>query len=165
MFTPSFTLYEFEEYSNFVRRGFSAGRPIVSFLKFQESVSLLFVFDWLLSLKKSPLSKSHHLTNYRRRAALHKSSQNKAGNRGGSRFLGKPDYGQVPFSTFSTKKKFSWATQNLYIRQRPYRNEYTGSLPNSEVNRCRARSVLNWGTVREHPWVPLAIFSTDNERC
>ena len=41
-------------------------------------------------------------------------------------------------------------------RWRPYRAEYTGSLPNSEVNRRRARSVLNWGTVREHPWVPLA---------
>ena len=44
------------------------------------------------------------------------------------------------------------------VRWRPYRAEYTGSLPNSEVNRRRARSVLNWGTVREHPWVPLAFF-------
>ena len=42
------------------------------------------------------------------------------------------------------------------IRQRPYRNEYTGSLPNSEVNRCRARLVLDWGTVWEYPWVLLA---------
>ena len=41
---------------------------------------------------------------------------------------------------------------------RPYRAEYTGSLPNSEVNRRRARSVLNWGTVREHPWVLPAFF-------
>ena len=41
-------------------------------------------------------------------------------------------------------------------RQRPYRVEYTGSLSNSAVNRRRARSVLNWGTVREHPWVLLA---------
>ena len=49
-------------------------------------------------------------------------------------------------------------TYNFGGRQRPYRDEYTGSLPNSEVNRRRARSVLNWGTVREHPWVPLAIF-------
>jgi hypothetical protein len=43
-------------------------------------------------------------------------------------------------------------------RQRPYRAEYTGSLSNSAVNRRRARSVLNWGTVREHPWVLLAFF-------
>ena len=46
------------------------------------------------------------------------------------------------------------------IRQRPYRNEYTGSLPNSEVNRCRARSVLGWGTAWEVLWVLLA-FSID----
>ena len=40
--------------------------------------------------------------------------------------------------------------------QRPYRNEYTGSLPNSEVNRCRARSVLGWGTAWEVLRVLLA---------
>ena len=33
--------------------------------------------------------------------------------------------------------------------RRPYRNEYTGSLPNSEVNRCRALSVGGWGTASE----------------
>ena len=43
--------------------------------------------------------------------------------------------------------------------QRPYRNEYTGSLPNSEVNRCRARSVLGWGTAWEVLWVLLAFLS------
>ena len=35
------------------------------------------------------------------------------------------------------------------FRRRPYRDEYTGSLPNSEVNRCRARLVLDRGTVWE----------------
>ena len=44
-------------------------------------------------------------------------------------------------------------------RKRPYRNEYTGSLPNSEVNRCRARSVLGWGTAREALRVLLAHFA------
>ena len=48
------------------------------------------------------------------------------------------------------------ATEPRSERQRPYRAEYTGSLSNSAVNRRRARSVLNWGTVREHPWVLLA---------
>ena len=38
-------------------------------------------------------------------------------------------------------------------RLRPYHDEYTGSLPNSEVNRHRARSVLGWGTAWEDPWV------------
>ena len=41
-------------------------------------------------------------------------------------------------------------------RQRPYRDEHTGSLPNSEVNRRRARSVLGWGTAWEALWVLLA---------
>ena len=40
-------------------------------------------------------------------------------------------------------------------RWRPYRDEYTGSPPNSGVSRRRARSVLTWGTVRERPWAPL----------
>ena len=51
-------------------------------------------------------------------------------------------------------KGFSKAT----IRQRPYRDEYTGSLPNSEVNRRRARSVLGWGTAWEALWVLLAFL-------
>ena len=46
----------------------------------------------------------------------------------------------------------------VYIRWRPYRSEYTGSLPNSEVNRSRARSVLDWGTVREHLRVLPAFY-------
>jgi hypothetical protein len=41
-------------------------------------------------------------------------------------------------------------------RQRPYRDECTGSLSNSEVNRRRARSVLGWGTAWEALWVLLA---------
>ena len=61
-----------------------------------------------------------------------------------------------PFCTFCQKNLSYWSAQNLYIRQRPYRNEYTGSLPNSEVNRCRARSVLGWGTAREALRVLLA---------
>ena len=36
-----------------------------------------------------------------------------------------------------------------YVRWRPYRDECTGSLQNSEVNRRRARIVLRWGTARE----------------
>ncbi len=52
-----------------------------------------------------------------------------------------------------------WFTAGAVVvdRQRPYRDEYTGSLPNSEVNRRRARSVLNWGTVQEHRREPLAL--------
>ena len=46
--------------------------------------------------------------------------------------------------------------QNNTVRWRPYRDEYTGSLPNSEVNRCRARSVLGWGTAWEALRVLLA---------
>ena len=51
-----------------------------------------------------------------------------------------------------------WAKVAPVYRQRPYRNEYTGSLPNSEVNRCRARSVLGWGTAWEALWVLLAFL-------
>ena len=40
--------------------------------------------------------------------------------------------------------------------QRPYRVECTGSLPNSEVKRRRARLVLGWGTAREDLRVLLA---------
>ena len=43
-------------------------------------------------------------------------------------------------------------------RQRPYRDERTGSLSNSEVNRRRARSVLGWGTAWEALRVLLAFF-------
>ena len=56
------------------------------------------------------------------------------------------------FLTFSGEYR-SQRSSGYSVRWRPYRAEYTGSLPNSEVNRRRARSVLNWGTVREHPWV------------
>ena len=37
-----------------------------------------------------------------------------------------------------------------FSRWRPYRVEYTGSLPTSEVKRRRARLVLGWGTAWEH---------------
>jgi hypothetical protein len=43
-------------------------------------------------------------------------------------------------------------------RQRPYRVECTGSLPNSEVKRRRARLVLGWGTAREDLRVLLAFW-------
>ena len=56
------------------------------------------------------------------------------------------------FLTFPVEHR-SQRSSGYSARWRPYRAEYTGSLPNSEVNRRRARSVLNWGTVREHPWV------------
>ena len=45
------------------------------------------------------------------------------------------------------------------IRWRPYRVECTGSLPNSEVKRHRARLVLGWGTAREDLRVLLAFSS------
>ena len=45
-------------------------------------------------------------------------------------------------------------------RQRPYRVECTGSLPNSEVKRRRARLVLGWGTAREDLRVLLAFCKT-----
>ena len=48
------------------------------------------------------------------------------------------------------------ATGNIGVRQRPYRVECTGSLPNSEVKRRRARLVLGWGTAREDLRVLLA---------
>ena len=46
--------------------------------------------------------------------------------------------------------------KSLTCRQRPYRVECTGSLPNSEVKRRRARLVLGWGTAREDLRVLLA---------
>ena len=46
-------------------------------------------------------------------------------------------------------------------RKRPYRNEYAGSLPNSEANRSRARSVLGWGTAWEVLRVLLAFCFFD----
>jgi hypothetical protein len=49
-----------------------------------------------------------------------------------------------------------WNSAKGTVRQRPYRDECTGSLSNSEVNRRRARSVLGWGTAWEALWVLLA---------
>ena len=46
----------------------------------------------------------------------------------------------------------------LHERQRPHHHEYTRSLPNSEVNRSRARLVLGWGTAWEDLWVLLAFL-------
>ena len=53
------------------------------------------------------------------------------------------------------------ATGNIGVRQRPYRVECTGSLPNSEVKRRRARIVPGWGTAWEHLRV-LSAFSTQD---
>ena len=57
---------------------------------------------------------------------------------------------------FSLQKSIGWwridwclELFRLIYRWRPYRSEYTGSLQNSEVNHCRARLVLRWGTARE----------------
>ena len=47
--------------------------------------------------------------------------------------------------------------------QRPYRVECTGSLPNSEVKRRRARLVLGWGTAREHLRVLSAFMNLKNK--
>ncbi|KAF4756144.1 hypothetical protein FOZ63_027957, partial [Perkinsus olseni] len=40
-------------------------------------------------------------------------------------------------------------SEQKVARQRPYCVEYTGSHPNSEVKRRKARIVLGWGTARE----------------
>ena len=50
--------------------------------------------------------------------------------------------------------------KKMFPRQRPYRVECTGSLPNSEVKRRRARLVLGWGTAREDLRVLLAFCSS-----
>ena len=46
----------------------------------------------------------------------------------------------------------------VVIRQRPYRVENTGSLPNSAVKQRRARLVLGWGTACESLGVLLSFF-------
>ena len=46
----------------------------------------------------------------------------------------------------------------IHLRQRPYRVECTGSLPNSEVKRRRARIVPGWGTAWEVLRVLLAFL-------
>ena len=71
----------------------------------------------------------------------------------------------LAFATSNCNYDWTAFAKRTYLRRRPYRDEYTGSLPNSEVNRRRARSVLDWGTVREHPWVPLAFFAAMRAGC
>ena len=51
-----------------------------------------------------------------------------------------------------------WQSANSIVRWRPYRDQSTGSLPNSEVNCRRARSVLGWGTAWEALRVLLAFW-------
>ena len=58
----------------------------------------------------------------------------------------------VPILFFAIYKQI----KKVFLRQRPYRVECTGSLPNSEVKRRRARLVLGWGTAREDLRVLLA---------
>ena len=60
----------------------------------------------------------------------------------------------VPILFFAIYKQI----KKVFFRQRPYRVECTGSLPNSEVKRRRARLVLGWGTAREDLRVLLAFF-------
>ena len=50
-------------------------------------------------------------------------------------------------------------------RWRPYRVECTGSLPNSEVKRRRARLVLGWGTAREDLGMLSAFWLRDVTHC
>ena len=59
----------------------------------------------------------------------------------------------VPILFFAIYKQI----KKVFFRQRPYRVECTGSLPNSEVKRRRARLVLGWGTAREDLRVLLAL--------
>ena len=65
---------------------------------------------------------------------------------------------RAPFLTF---RGVFWRLSSLsaLFRQRPYRVEYAGSLPNSAVKRRRARLVLGWGTAWESLGVLLAFFS------
>ena len=62
------------------------------------------------------------------------------------------------FFNIIAKKVLSPRPREGTVCSRPYRSERTGSLSNSEVNRCRARSVLGWGTAWEALWV-LRAFS------
>ena len=66
-----------------------------------------------------------------------------------------------PGSTATSTKQCQWLShlmKHKTCRQRPYRVECTGSLPNSEVKRRRARLVLGWGTAREDLRVLLAFL-------
>ena len=64
----------------------------------------------------------------------------------------------VPILFFAIYKQI----KKVFLRQRPYRVECTGSLPNSEVKRRRARLVLGWGTAREDLRVLLAFWNCKN---
>ena len=67
----------------------------------------------------------------------------------------------VPILFFAIYKQI----KKVFFRQRPYRVECTGSLPNSEVKRRRARLVLGWGTAREDLRVLLAFCNISFHRC
>ena len=54
------------------------------------------------------------------------------------------------------EKREAHYTSCAALRQRPYRDENTGSLPNSAVKHHRARLVLGWGTAWESLGVLLA---------
>ena len=54
------------------------------------------------------------------------------------------------------EKRGAHYTSCTALRQRPYRDENTGSLPNSAVKHHRARLVLGWGTAWESLGVLLA---------
>ena len=56
-------------------------------------------------------------------------------------------------------------TMSIQSRWRPYHVECTGSLPNSEVKRHRARLVLGWGTAREDLRVLPAFSANANLSC
>ena len=64
----------------------------------------------------------------------------------------------LAFATSNCNYDSTAFAKRTYLRRRPYRDEYTGSLSNSEVNRRRARSVLGWGTAWEVLWVLPAFF-------
>ena len=55
----------------------------------------------------------------------------------------------LAFATSNCNYDLNAFAKRTHLRRRPYRDEYTGSLPNSEVNRRRALSVGEWGTVSE----------------
>ena len=67
---------------------------------------------------------------------------------------------EARIASASAAGRSSWVHRSTarYGCRRPYRDEYTGSLPNSEVNRRRALSVGEWGTVSEAIRVLPAFF-------
>ena len=61
--------------------------------------------------------------------------------------------------SWSRPKTWHPVPRSIKTCQRPYCVEHTGSHPNSEVKRHKARIVLGWVTAREVLWVLLAFLA------